>query len=83
MNYEILGHVGAGIIAIALMPQVVKSWRTKSTKDISLLWNSVLLLGLCLFLVYGFGTGILPVMIFGLIEVLLTLSLLVLKLVYR
>lgn len=83
MNYEILGHVGAGIIAIALMPQVVKSWRTKSTKDISLLWNSVLLLGLCLFLVYGFGIGILPVMIFGSIEALLTLSLLVLKIMYR
>ena len=82
MNIEIVGHIGAAIVASALLPQVIKSWKTKSTEDISLLWNSLLLTGLIIFVVYGVGINSLPIMIFTTIEATLTLSLLILKLVY-
>jgi uncharacterized protein with PQ loop repeat len=36
MDIEIVGHIGAAIVASALVPQVIKSWKTKSTEDISL-----------------------------------------------
>lgn len=82
MDIEIVGHIGAAIIASALLPQVIKSWKTKSTEDISLLWNSLLLIGLIIFVIYGYGINSMPIMIFTTIEVSLTLSLLVLKLFF-
>ncbi len=83
MNIEIVGFAGSAIVASALIPQVIKSWATKSTEDISLLWNSLLLTGLILFVVYGIGINSRPIMIFTSIEASLTLSLLILKLLYR
>ena len=82
MDIEIVGHIGAAIIASALAPQVIKSWKTKSTEDISLLQNTLLLTGLIIFVFYGVGINSMPIMIFTTIEASLTLSLLVLKLVY-
>ncbi len=83
MDIEIIGFVGSAIIASALVPQVIKSWITKSTEDISLLWNSLLLTGLILFVIYGFGINSRPIMIFTTIEASLTLSLLILKLTHK
>ncbi len=82
MNIEIIGFIGSGIIASALAPQVIKSWKTKSTKDISLLWNTLLLIGLIVFVIYGVGIKSRPIMIFSSIEAIFTLSLLILKLLY-
>jgi len=83
MDIEIVGFIGSGIIASALVPQVIKSWKTKSTGDISLLWNSLLLTGLIIFIIYGIGIKSRPIMIFTSIEASLTLSLLILKLFYK
>ena len=82
MDIEIVGFAGSAIFASALIPQVIKSWTTKSTEDISLLWNSLLLTGLILFVIYGIGIGSRPIMIFTTIEASLTLSLLILKLTH-
>jgi MtN3 and saliva related transmembrane protein len=82
MDIEIIGFAGSAIIASALVPQVIKSWTTKSTEDISLLWNSLLLTGLILFIIYGIGLHSRPIMIFTTIEASLTLSLLILKLTH-
>ena len=83
MNYELIGYLAGALVAGALIPQVLKSWKTKSTKDISLLWNSTLLTGLVLWVVYGYGIGSMPLLIFATIEASLSLSLLVLKLTYK
>lgn len=83
MSIEIVGHIGAAIVASALAPQVIKSWRTKSTEDISLLWNSLLLTGLIIFIIYGIGIKSRPIMIFTSIEASFTFSLLILKLLYK
>lgn len=83
MKPEILGFIGSATIACSLFPQVYKSWKTKSTKDISLLWNSVLAIGLILFVIYGFQISSLPIMIFTSIEASLALFLLVMKLAYK
>lgn len=83
MGIEIVWHIWAAIIASALLLQVIKSWKTKSTEDISFLWNSLLLLGLIIFIIYGYWIKSHPIMIFTTIEASLTLSLLILKLMYR
>gem|GEM_PF-3768129 len=37
----LLGYISTFIIASSLIPQVIKSWKTKSTKDISKTRNSI------------------------------------------
>ena len=46
MVLEIVGYLAGFIVAVALTPQVIKAWRTKSTKDVSITWNLILMAGL-------------------------------------
>ena len=82
MALEIVGYLAGFIVAIALSPQVIKAWKTKSTKDISILWNLILVTGLILWVVYGIVNRIIPLVVFPTIEALMAISLLVLKLRY-
>lgn len=83
MQLEILGYLGGALVTISLAPQVIKSYQTKSTKDISLGYNIILTLGLALWIIYAVSNQILPLTIFASVELLLTLSLLLLKLRYK
>jgi len=80
--FEIFGYVAMTLIPIALLPQVIKSWKTKSTKDISLLWNSIYVTGLFCWLIYGIGIGSIQLTVSSIIEGSLAVSLLVLKIRY-
>ncbi len=82
VDIELVGYLGGGIIAISLIPQVIRSWSTKSTKDISLHWTIVYLSGLLLWISYGVGISSMPLMVMGSIEASLAASLLYLKLRY-
>lgn len=82
-NLEIIGYLAGFLIAIALFPQLIKTWRTKSTKDISILWTLIVMFGLLLWVVYSISNKILPLLIFASIEFLMMLSLFVMKLIYK
>ena len=58
----LLGFVAATLTTLAFLPQVVRTWRTRSTKDISLGMFLVLVVGIVLWLVYGFLMMDLPLM---------------------
>jgi MtN3 and saliva related transmembrane protein len=50
---EVLGMVAGTISSITFLPQVIKTWKTKTAKDISL-WMFLLVTGsVILWLVYG------------------------------
>ena len=80
---QLIGYLAGIITAISLTPQVIKAWKTKSTKDISILWNIIYILGLLLFLVYGFGIKEMPILLAATIEVMLAISLIVAKIIYK
>jgi len=80
---QFFGYLAGFIIAIALTPQVIQAWKTKSTKDISLPWTIILLLGLLLYFIYGFGIKQMPIIVMNTIEVILVISLIVAKLIYK
>jgi MtN3 and saliva related transmembrane protein len=48
-----MGLLAAFCSTAAFVPQVVKTWRTRSTKDISLVMFMVLITGVLLWLAYG------------------------------
>ena len=50
---EIIGLIAAVCTTFAFVPQVMKVWKTKQTKDLSLRMYSIMFLGIVLWLVYG------------------------------
>ena len=50
---EIIGLIAAVCTTFAFVPQVIKVWKTKQTKDLSLRMYSIMFLGIVLWLVYG------------------------------
>lgn len=82
MNFELIGYLAGFIVAISLVPQVFKSWKTKSTEDISIVWTLIYIVGLILWVIYGVGIISFPIIIAVTLEALLAISLLILKLKY-
>ena len=59
----LIGLLAAFCSTGAFIPQVVKTWRTRSTKDISLVMFLVLVTGIVLWLVYGLAIRDIPLVI--------------------
>ena len=60
MSATLIGLAAAFCTTIAFLPQVIKTWRTRSTKDISLVMFVVFTTGIFLWLVYGAMLGDVP-----------------------
>ncbi|MCX6818059.1 MAG: PQ-loop domain-containing transporter [Candidatus Aenigmarchaeota archaeon] len=82
MTLELVGYIGGFLIAVALAPQLVKTWKTKSAKDISLLWTAVSLMGLISYGIYAAINTILPLLVFATIESVMVIFLISLKIKY-
>tara|TARA_R110000764_G_scaffold217841_1_gene305079 strand:+ start:183 stop:437 length:255 start_codon:yes stop_codon:yes gene_type:complete len=80
---EILGLVAATFTTGAFVPQVYKTWKEKSTKDISLVMYTILLLGVLMWLYYGFSLHSLPIMIANLVTAVLLIIMIILKLIHK
>lgn len=48
-----IGLVAGFLTSIAVLPQVVRTWRTKHAKDISIWQPLLLIVGMMLWLIYG------------------------------
>jgi MtN3 and saliva related transmembrane protein len=57
------GYAAALCTSGAYVPQLLRVWRTRSTKDISLRMFLVLVTGLSLWLVYGIWRGEAPLIV--------------------
>lgn len=53
MNSEIVGIIAGALSCTTFLPQVIKTWKSKSTKDVSLSMFLIASLGTTLWLVYG------------------------------
>ena len=76
----VLGLSAAFCTTIAYLPQALRAWRTRSTKDISLGMFSMMVLGIALWLAYGVLRADLPLIVANGITLLLAGSILILKL---
>jgi MtN3 and saliva related transmembrane protein len=78
--FEATGLVAAALTTLAFLPQVVQTWRSRTAAGLSLPRLVALATGVALWLVYGLGTGQVPVILangvtLGLVAVLLGLKL--------
>jgi len=84
MDYiTLLGLLAGVLTTTAFVPQVVKTWRTKSAEDISLVMFIMLVTGIVLWLAYGLLIRSLPLILSNGIAVFLTGSILYFKLRYE
>jgi MtN3 and saliva related transmembrane protein len=77
---DILGYIAGILVVISLLPQTIKSWRTKSTKDLSLWRYIIYCTGLILWVGYAIIIQNGPVAVMNGIGLILALSILYLKL---
>jgi MtN3 and saliva related transmembrane protein len=78
MDYT--GYAAAFCTTSAYVPQVLRVWRTRSTKDISLKMFLVLVTGLTLWLTYGFWRGEMPLILANSVTLTLASTILYFKL---
>jgi len=81
--FKLTGLTGGVILGLCLFPQVYKTYRTKSTKDISYSWTFLYGFGMFMMLLYGLYFQLWPAFIPGVIEFLMILILIFLKYKYE
>lgn len=79
----ILGITAGVLTTIAYLPQLVKTWQSKSAGDIS--WSMLIILctGIILWLVYGALVQDIPILLANIVTLVLASVILVLKIRYR
>ncbi|MBU0501632.1 MAG: SemiSWEET transporter [bacterium] len=82
MDYVVflIGSLAAALTTISFLPQVIKAYQTKQTKDLSLVMYVVLSTGLVFWLIYGFCLNSLPIILANSITLMMALFLVFLKL---
>ena len=80
---KIFGFIGGGIVTCSLIPQVYRVFKLKSAREISLLFNILLLVGLIFWIAYGAAFSLTPVVLWNSIAVVLVAGLLFGKLKYE
>ena len=79
---ELIGFIAAFLTTAAFVPQLVRVLKLRSARDISLRMFLMFSVGVLLWLVYGIYTGSKPVIASNLVTLVLSVSILVLKLKY-
>ena len=75
-----LGLVAGLLTTIAFVPQLLKTWESKSADDISIGMFSLFIVGVLLWGIYGFEIHSIPVVLANSITFILATSILILKL---
>jgi len=74
------GMVAAVLTTVAFLPQVIRTWRTRSTSDISLGMFVAYVTGIALWLVYGLMIRDVPLIASNAVTLVLSGTILLLKL---
>lgn len=84
MNWiELIGYLGSFLTSITFIPQVYKSWQSKSVGDLSIWMITIVVTSTIVWLVYGFAIKSGPVIVANFVVLALTLVLLYFKLTFR
>ena len=78
----LIGLLAATCTTGSFLPQVIRAWRTRSTRDVSALMFVLLVTGNALWLLYGALIGDLPLVVANLTTITLVAIILALKLRY-
>jgi MtN3 and saliva related transmembrane protein len=80
---QFVGLAAGMLTTIAFLPQVIKTWKSRSAKDLSLGMFSMFCLGVALWLAYGILVMDIPVIAANLLTLMLASTLLFFKLRFK
>ena len=80
---DLFGFVAAGLTTFAFLPQLVKTWKDKSADNVSKTMLILFISGVFLWIVYGWETHSLPVIVANVITLILNSVILGLKIFYE
>lgn len=78
-----LGYLAAFCTTVAFIPQVIKIWKTKSTKDISLLMFVIFTFGVFCWLIYGILNNDHPLILANFLTFILSMYILIQKILNK
>lgn len=79
---DTIGFVAGTLTTISFIPQVLKTWKDKSAKDISLTMFLLFSIGILLWLIYGLGKNELPIIVPNFVTLVLASTILGFKFKY-
>ena len=82
MNGEWIGAAAATLTTLSFVPQAIKTLRTRDTRGISAWMYATFTVGVMLWLAYGLYLHSWPMIVSNIITVILSASILVMKLRY-
>ncbi len=84
MNYiDLIGYLGSFLSCITFIPQVHKTWQSKSAGDLSLSMLLIVLTSTIIWLIYAFALMLWPVIIANIIIGMLSAMLIYFKLAFK
>ena len=83
-NYiDLFGFLAALLTTIAFLPQLYKTWKTKSADDVSLTMLVLFITGLICWIIYGLKIDSIPIVLANVITFIFNFSILLLKITYN
>lgn len=79
----VLGLLAGALTTLAFLPQVIKTWQTKSGEDLSLGTFGTLAVGVTLWLAYGLILGDVPIIAANSVTLVLVVAVIALIVHYR
>ena len=84
MDYvSCIGFMAATLKTVSFVPQAVKIFRTRQTKDISLWMYVAFVIGVTLWLVYGILGRQWPIILANIVTLTLVIPILIFKIIYK
>ena len=79
---ESLGFVAGALVTCSIIPQLIRVFQLRSAREISMLFTTLLLLGVITWLAYGVSLRLTPVILWNSVGAILVAILLYAKLKY-
>ncbi len=79
---DLFGFSAALLTTIAFLPQLYKTWKTKSADDVSLIMLILFITGLICWIIYGININSIPILIANIITFVFNFLILILKVTY-
>jgi MtN3 and saliva related transmembrane protein len=79
----IIGIIAGVLTTACFVPQLIKAWKTKSTKDISIVMYIAFVIGVALWVIYGVYKNALPIILANSVTLAIAIAILIFKIKYN
>ena len=82
MNINFFGYFAAILTTAAFLPQLIKTLKTKKADDVSLITLIMFIIGVLLWIIYGYKISSIPILLANVITFVLNFLILISKIYY-